>query len=55
MKLSHWSIKYRAFQRLDPVNGVKRNLRPLQVQALLAARSERTTHENRHRVYTQGE
>lgn len=47
MKLSHWSLKYRAFQRLDPVNGVKRNLRPLQVQALLVAASERSTHEKK--------
>lgn len=55
MKLSHWSVKYRAFQRLDPITKVKRNLRPLQIEALLAAAHERSTHENRHGVYTQGE
>lgn len=35
MKLNHWSARYHALQRVDPVNGVKRNLRPFQVQAAL--------------------
>jgi len=61
MKISHWSVRYQALQQFDPLTRVKRNLRPLQVRALLAARATRgpargnSTHENRQVVYTQGE
>ena len=46
MKMNRWSIRYQALQKADPLSGVKRNLRPLQVYALLLApRRERSTHE----------
>jgi len=35
MKISHWSVRYQALQQFDPLTRVKRNLRPLQVQAAL--------------------
>ena len=47
MKLTHWSTRYHALQKVDPLSGVKRNLRPLQLYALLAAVPRNSTHERK--------